>query len=57
MNEQFILEQNNDTFWKLEGNKNDAFWNIKRTVHFGNWNKTRMMLSGHTGIAMVRTEL
>ena len=28
MNEWFILEQNNDTFWKLEGNKNDEFWNI-----------------------------
>ena len=28
MNEQFILEQNDDTFCKLEGNKNDEFWNI-----------------------------
>ena len=27
MNERFILERNNNIFWKLEGNKNDEFWN------------------------------
>ena len=29
--ELFILEQNNDTFWKLEGNKNDEFWKVTRS--------------------------
>ena len=46
MNERFILEQNNDTFWKLEGIKNDEFWNVSRMIHFANWNETRMMLFG-----------
>ena len=31
MNERFILEQNNNTFWKLEGNKNNEFWNVTRS--------------------------
>ena len=34
MNELFILERNNDTFWKLEGNKDDEFWNKTRTNSF-----------------------
>ena len=34
MNEQFILERNNDRFWKLEANKNDEFWNGTRTYTF-----------------------
>ena len=46
MNEQICLEQNNDTFWKLEGNKNNEFWNVTRTTHIRNWNETRMMLFG-----------
>ena len=25
------MEQNNDTFWKLEANKNDEFWNVTRS--------------------------
>ena len=46
MNELFILEQNNDAFWKLERNKNDEFWNVTRIIHFGSWNEKRMMLVG-----------
>ena len=31
MNELFIFEPNNDTFFKLEGNKNVEFWNVTRS--------------------------
>ena len=31
MNKQYISERNNDTFYKLEGNKNGEFWNITRS--------------------------
>ena len=34
MNEQFILEQKNDTYCKLEGNKNDEFWNVTRSYEW-----------------------
>ena len=44
MNKRFILERNNNTIWKLEGNNNDEFWNITRTIHFGNWKEKSMML-------------
>ena len=46
MNERLILERNNDTFWKLEGNKNNKFWNITRMIHFRNLNETRIMHFG-----------
>ena len=40
--EQFILEQNNNTFCKLEGVKNDEFRNVDWIFErLGNWNNTR----------------
>ena len=46
MNERFILEQNNNTFCKVEGNKNDEFWNVTRRLevknnHFWEWEQNK----------------
>ena len=45
MNEGFIFEWNNDTLFKLEGNKNNKFWYVTGSSEWsflGNINKTRM---------------